>query len=104
MPTWPDPPPHLLVTLVWTAASGELRELLTATGDALISRCSVSATTYRTAMITEGGPAGDVTVTEELLAELAGWLKTLDGPAFTALVQAAAHGTNIALKTNGNNH
>jgi hypothetical protein len=98
MLAWPDPPPRLLVALVWTAASGELRELLAATGDALTSRCAASATAYRAAMIAEGGPPGDVTVTEELLAELGVWLRTLDAHTFAVLVQAAAHGTNVALK------
>jgi len=102
MPTWPEPPPRLLVALVWTAASGELHELLTATGDELMARCTASATAYRAAVITEGGPAGDVTVTDELLIELAGWLRTLDAPTFAALVQAAANGTHVALRINGN--
>ena len=101
MTAWPDPPPRLLVALVWAAASGELRELLTAMGAGLTARCAASATAYRAAMIAEGGPAGDVTVTESLLVELASWLRTLDEPTLTALVQAAAHVSNLALGSNG---
>lgn len=100
--TWPEPPPRLLVALVWTAASGELHELLAAAGTELTARCAASATAYQAAMVAEGGPAGDVTVTETLLVELAAWLRTLDDDTFTALVQAAAHGTNVALRTNSN--
>jgi hypothetical protein len=102
MTAGPDPPPRLLVALVWAAASGELRELLTATGTELTARCAASATAYRAAVIMEGGPAGDVTVTELLLVELAAWLRTLDDSAFITLVQAAAHGTLVALRGNGN--
>ena len=101
MTAWPDPPPRLLVALVWAAASGELRELLTATGAELTARCTASASAYRAAMIMEGGPAGDVTVTEALLVELAAWLRTLDDPTFAALVQAATNGTLVALRSNG---
>jgi hypothetical protein len=90
----------LLIALVWAAASGELHALLTATGAELTSRCATSATAYRAAVIMEGGPAGDVAVTEALLVELAAWLRTLDNSIFTALVQAAANGTSVALKSN----
>ena len=83
---------------MWAAASGELRELLTATGAGLTARCAASATAYRAAVIAEGGPAGDVTVTESLLVELAAWLRTLDDSTF---VQAATNGTLVALKSNG---
>lgn len=100
MKAWPDPPPRLLVALVWAAASGELQDLLTTEAE-LTARCAASVTAYRAAMILEGGPAGDVTVTEALLVELAAWLRTLDTSTFAALVQAAAHGTNLALRSNG---
>lgn len=100
MTSWSDPPPRLLVALVWAAASGELRELLTATGAELTAHCAASATAYRAAVIVKGGPAGDVTVTEALLVELATWLRTLDAPTFAMLVQAATTDTLIALRGN----
>lgn len=100
MTAYPEPPPRLLVALVWAAASGELNELLEATGTALITCCDASAAAYRAAVIAEGGPTGDVTVTEALLIELAAWLRSLDAPTFAALTQAAAKGTLVVLQSN----
>jgi hypothetical protein len=96
-----EPPPRLLVALVWAAASGELRELLTATDAELTAHCAASATAYRAAVIAEGGPAGDLTVTATLLIELATWLRTLDDDTFATLVQAASNGTLVVLRSNG---
>jgi hypothetical protein len=90
--TWPEPPPRLLVALEWSAASGELDALRVATGAELHDCCAASAAAYRAALVTEGGPADDATVTEALLAELAAWLRALDDATYTTLAGAAARG------------
>ncbi len=95
-PTWPEPPPHLHVALEWVAASGALGALRTAEDD-LGTRCAASAAAYRAALVAEGGPADDAAVTAALLAELAAWLRALDGAAYAALTRATAQGPLGAL-------
>jgi hypothetical protein len=69
--------------------SGTLETLRTTTGAELSTHCAASAAAYRVALLIEGGPAGDMTVTETLLVELAAWLHALDDATYTAVISAA---------------
>jgi hypothetical protein len=60
-----------------------------------------STAAYQAALVTEGGPAGDMTVTAALLTELAAWLRALDVAAYTALSRVLANGSLLKVDGDG---